>query len=96
MKKTCFVAIALVLLIAFSGIFMVASIPQNKTSEVYVGVTYCGNSVDEAKQLIESNINVRYYTSWKEGIMTFKDEKLADTLTFLCSNQASYNETLIR
>jgi hypothetical protein len=60
MKKTYFAAIALVLLIAFSGIFMVVSIPQNKTLDVYVGVTYCGNSVDEAKQLID---RVKGYTN---------------------------------
>ncbi|MGD6934572.1 MAG: hypothetical protein ACQCN5_10235 [Candidatus Bathyarchaeia archaeon] len=60
MKKMYITAIALVIIITLSGILIVTSGPQNNKTPVYVGVTYCGNSEAEAKQLID---RVKGYTN---------------------------------
>jgi hypothetical protein len=59
MKKLHLVAIALIVIITLSSIIIAESSFQ-KTSTVYVGVTYGGNSVEEAKQLIDK---VKGYTN---------------------------------
>ena len=59
MKKTHIAAIALAIIIVLSSIIIVQSSLQ-KDATAYVGVTYGGNSVSEAKQLID---RVKGYTN---------------------------------
>ena len=53
------VAIVLAAIVVSSG-FLVADLQAERVSDIYVGVTYCGNTVSDAKLLIDK---VKGYTN---------------------------------
>lgn len=53
-------AIALIIITLVAAIFVTNALLTNNDKDFYVGVTYCGNSVAEAKQLIDQ---VKNYTN---------------------------------
>ncbi len=61
MKRILLLTIVIVLLVTIiAAVFVTSTLYSTQKHEFYVGVTYCGSSADEAKQLIDK---VRGYTN---------------------------------
>ena len=62
MKRFFIILAVIILLISTTEVLLVPSYiaDQNKTSELYVGVSFCGNTTSEAKMLID---RVKGYTN---------------------------------
>jgi hypothetical protein len=87
-KKVFVVAAVLVLLVSLTAVtgYMVLNRKTNQTKEFYVGVTYCGSSVQEAKELIDKVKNYTNLFILQSGPLATNSEAINEIGDYACTS----------